>query len=129
MHDTNVDYFINVRPQYLQDGGKKPDVYTRPAPLRDTLQGKLGLFPLHRFWGPGAGIEGSEWIADASKLVDAVYDPMLTFVYLPHMDYSLQLYGPDDTEHGARFWTGICSSSLLLDPTIAGVKTNIHVIQ
>jgi hypothetical protein len=24
MHDSSIDYFINVRPQYLQDGGKKP---------------------------------------------------------------------------------------------------------
>jgi hypothetical protein len=27
MHDSSVDYFINVRPQYLQDGGKKPVSY------------------------------------------------------------------------------------------------------
>lgn len=24
MHDPNIDYFINVRPQYLQNGGKFP---------------------------------------------------------------------------------------------------------
>ena len=26
MHDDNIDYFINVRPQYLHDGSKTPDV-------------------------------------------------------------------------------------------------------
>eukprot|EP00729_Bicosta_minor_P020132 gene20132-5185_t len=48
------------------------------------------------FWGPGAGIEGSQWIADASMIVDKEHDPTLTMVYLPHLDYSLQKYGPDD---------------------------------
>ena len=57
-YDNDVDYFINVRPQYLQDGGKKPDIYAKPETLRGSLQSKFGLFPLHRFWGPGAGIAG-----------------------------------------------------------------------
>ncbi len=31
MHDPSIDFLINVRPQYLQNGGKKPDVYTKPS--------------------------------------------------------------------------------------------------
>lgn len=38
MHDQSIDFLINVRPQYLQDGGKAADVYTHPPGLRDTLQ-------------------------------------------------------------------------------------------
>ncbi len=30
MHDPSIDFFIDVRPQYLQNGGKKPDIYTKP---------------------------------------------------------------------------------------------------
>lgn len=94
MHDPNIDFFINVRPQYLQDGGKVSDIYTRPAGLREELQGSLGTFPLHRFWGPGTSIESTRWTANASVAVDKDHDPTLTFVYLPHLDYSLQKYGP-----------------------------------
>lgn len=96
MHDPNIDYFINVRPQYLQNGGKVADVYTKPPGLREELQGSLGTFPLHRFWGPSTGIQGSKWIADASIAVDKKNDPTFTLMYLPHLDYSLQKYGPPE---------------------------------
>jgi predicted AlkP superfamily pyrophosphatase or phosphodiesterase len=96
MYDPSIDYFINVRPQYLQDGGKKPDIYTHPCGLRAKLQSKFGTFPLHKFWGPATGIEASKWIADSSVAVDIKYNPTLTFIYLPHMDYSLQKKGPSD---------------------------------
>ncbi|CAM9118990.1 unnamed protein product, partial [Phaeothamnion confervicola] len=99
MHDQGIDFFVNVRPQYLQDGGKKPDIYTHPTDLRHELQGKFGTFPLHRFWGPTTGIEASRWIAESSIHVDKAHDPTLTFVYLPHMDYSLQKFGPADRLH------------------------------
>eukprot|EP00040_Diaphanoeca_grandis_P017771 m.93120 g.93120 ORF g.93120 m.93120 type:complete len:487 (+) comp26607_c0_seq1:267-1727(+) len=96
MHENDIDYFINVRPQYLQDGGKQPDVYAKPDSIRHSLQQEFGMFPMHRFWGPGANIEGSRWIANTSIAIDKLYDPTLTFVYLPHLDYSLQKYGAED---------------------------------
>ncbi|CAM9341334.1 unnamed protein product [Pylaiella littoralis] len=94
MHDHEIDYFINVRPQYLQNGGKVADIYTHPAGLREELQGSLGTFPLHRFWGPGTSIESSKWTANAAVQVDKEHDPTLTLIYLPHLDYGLQKYGP-----------------------------------
>ena len=94
MHDPSIDFFINVRPQYLHNGGKVADIYTHPAGLREELQGGLGTFPLHRFWGPGTGIESSKWTAAACLAVDREHDPTLTMVYLPHLDYGLQKYGP-----------------------------------
>lgn len=94
MHDPDIDFFINVRPQYLQNGGKVADIYTHPAGLREELQGSLGTFPLHHFWGPSTSIESSRWAANASMVVDKDHDPTLTLVYLPHLDYGLQKYGP-----------------------------------
>lgn len=94
MHDPDIDFFINVRPQYLQNGGKVADIYTHPAGLREELQGSLGTFPLHRFWGPSTSIESSRWAANAAMMVDRDHNPTLTLVYLPHLDYSLQKYGP-----------------------------------
>ena len=92
---TNADYSVTPRPNYLADGRKMPDCYSHPAELRDELQEKLGTFPLFQFWGPGANIKSSRWIADASILTDEKYNPTLTLIYLPHLDYCLQKFGPE----------------------------------
>jgi len=91
---STADYSVTPRPNYLADGRKMPDCYSHPASLRDELQQKLGQFPLFSFWGPGANIASTKWIADASVYTDIKYDPTLTLIYLPHLDYCLQKYGP-----------------------------------
>jgi predicted AlkP superfamily pyrophosphatase or phosphodiesterase len=93
---SSVDYSVTPRPMYPADGRKLPDIYTHPADLRDDLQTRLGTFPLFKFWGPMASIESSRWIAGASILVDERFDPTLTLIYLPHLDYNLQRLGPAD---------------------------------
>ena len=90
-----ADFAVTPRPNYLADGRKIPDCYSQPAELRDELQNKLGQFPLFQFWGPGANIQSTKWIADASMYVDEKYDPTLSLIYLPHLDYCLQKFGPD----------------------------------
>ncbi|TCD03553.1 alkaline phosphatase family protein [Pedobacter psychroterrae] len=92
---SNADYSVTPRPNYLADGRKMPDCYSEPAELRDTLQNKLGQFPLFSFWGPGANIKSTRWIADASIITDELYNPTLTLIYLPHLDYCLQKFGQD----------------------------------
>ena len=92
---STVDYSVTPRPNYLADGRKMPDCYSYPAGLRDELQNELGVFPLFQFWGPGANIKSTQWIADASVLTDKKYDPTLTLIYLPHLDYCLQKFGQD----------------------------------
>jgi predicted AlkP superfamily pyrophosphatase or phosphodiesterase len=91
---STVDYSVTPRPMYPADGRKIPDVYTAPGSLRDELQSALGTFPLFEFWGPRAGIRSTRWIADAAMLVDRRFNPTLTLVYLPHLDYNLQRVGP-----------------------------------
>jgi predicted AlkP superfamily pyrophosphatase or phosphodiesterase len=95
---STADYSVTPRPNYLADGRKMPDCYTHPAELRDILQEKLGQFPLFQFWGPGANIKSSKWIADASMYTDDLHDPTLTLIYLPHLDYCLQKFGPDESK-------------------------------
>jgi predicted AlkP superfamily pyrophosphatase or phosphodiesterase len=92
---SNADYAVTPRPNYLADGRKIPDCYSKPAELRDVLQESLGQFPLFHYWGPGADIKSSKWIAEASMKTDALYDPTLTLIYLPHLDYGLQKFGHD----------------------------------
>jgi predicted AlkP superfamily pyrophosphatase or phosphodiesterase len=91
---SSVDYAVTPRPLYPADGRKIPDIYTRPADLRFALQKELGPFPLFSFWGPNTSISASTWIAEAAKRVDRCYDPTLTLIYLPHLDYCLQRFGP-----------------------------------
>ena len=92
---STADFSVTPRPQYHADGVKAPDCYAYPASLRDELQQDLGQFPLFNFWGPNANIKSTKWIADASLWVDRKHDPTLTLIYLPHLDYCLQKFGPD----------------------------------
>ena len=95
-----ADYSVTPRPMYPADGRKIPDVYTAPGDLRDELQSALGPFPLFEFWGPRAGIRSTEWIAAAATHVDRKFNPTLTLVYLPHLDYNLQRVGPGPAASG-----------------------------
>jgi predicted AlkP superfamily pyrophosphatase or phosphodiesterase len=90
------DIGVTPRPIYKADGRKLPDCYAQPSELRDELTRELGAFPLFQFWGPGTTIVSSRWIADAALHVRRTRSPTLTLVYLPHLDYDLQRYGPDD---------------------------------
>jgi predicted AlkP superfamily pyrophosphatase or phosphodiesterase len=93
-----VDYSVTPRPMYPVDGRKLPDIYTEPSDLRPMLQEKLGQFPLFEFWGPRTTINATKWIAEATKIVDKEKNPTLTLIYLPHLDYGFQKYGPDSPE-------------------------------
>jgi len=93
---ADVNWSVTPRPCYPADGRKLFDSYSEPATLKDELQSQLGVFPLLKFWGPGANIESSRWIADAAVAVMRRESPSLTLVYLPHLDYNLQRFGPSD---------------------------------
>lgn len=94
------DIGVTPRPIYKSDGRKLPDCYTQPLELREELTQALGPFPLFHFWGPATSIAASRWIADAALHVRRTRSPMLTLVYLPHLDYDLQRLGPDDPRIG-----------------------------
>lgn len=93
---STADWSVTPRPIYPADGRKIPDIYSEPAALRDRLTAEHGPFPFFQFWGPRAGLASSEWIARASISVDAWFSPTLLLVYLPHLDYDLQRFGPSD---------------------------------
>jgi predicted AlkP superfamily pyrophosphatase or phosphodiesterase len=90
------DFAVTPRPIYKADGRKLPDCYTTPLALRDELTHELGDFPLFNFWGPATSIASSRWIADAALHIRRTRKPTLTLVYLPHLDYDMQRYGPHD---------------------------------
>jgi predicted AlkP superfamily pyrophosphatase or phosphodiesterase len=63
--------------------------------LAGRLKSKLGLFPFAAFWGPMSGLPSSRWIARCAAEVISGQTPDLTLVYLPHLDYDPQRFGPD----------------------------------
>ena len=93
---SSADISVTPRPMYTADGRKLPDIYTDPPELRDELSKELGAFPLFNFWGPRADISSTRWIAQSAMRVVDKSAPTLTLVYLPHLDYDLQRFGPGD---------------------------------
>ena len=93
---SSADWSVTPRPIYRADGLKLFDIYANPPAFGSRLKAELGEFPFLTFWGPGAGIDCSRWIADASLLVHRWHDPTLLLVYLPHLDYNLQRFGVSD---------------------------------
>ncbi len=96
--NCGADFSVTPKPSYPADGRKIPGIHTEPADLRSALEDELGPFPLFDFWGPRAGLRSSEWIADAASAVLEHRSPDLLFVYLPHLDYDHQRFGPDAPE-------------------------------
>ena len=99
---SSVDYSLTPRPIYRADGGKIFDIYTWPYSIRTEIKKDLGEFPFFGFWGPAAGVKtpqgsadcATRWIAESAKWIENKYSPALNLVYLPHLDYNLQRYGP-----------------------------------
>jgi predicted AlkP superfamily pyrophosphatase or phosphodiesterase len=98
---ARVDISVTPKPYYGADGNKAFGIDGAPRGLTDRLQAELGPFPFPTFWGPGAGLACTEWIArcGASVLSDPAGPADLTLVYLPHLDYDPQRLGPSDCDY------------------------------
>ncbi|NDC64330.1 MAG: alkaline phosphatase family protein [Planctomycetia bacterium] len=92
---ATADLVCLPAPKHNPDGTETIWCHTRPEPLYGRLRDSLGDFPLHRFWGPAAGIESSRWIARSFVESCREDPPHFAFVYLPHLDYAAQRTGPD----------------------------------
>jgi predicted AlkP superfamily pyrophosphatase or phosphodiesterase len=107
---SSADWSVTPRPIYPADGRKIPDIYSEPADLAGRLKAELGEFPFFSFWGPASDIRSSRWIGEAAIRLAEWQRPMLSLVYLPHLDYNLQRLGPDDPEvtNDLRAIDGVC---------------------
>jgi predicted AlkP superfamily pyrophosphatase or phosphodiesterase len=84
---SGVRYSATPKPHYGCDGSKVFDIIDRTG---CDLTRRLGPFPFFTFWGPGAGLGCSQWIAEATAIVLRDKQPPLTLAYLPHLDYDFQ---------------------------------------
>ena len=85
---------MTPKPYYGADGSKVFGITGTPEGLTDRLERELGKFPFHTFWGPSAGLPCTHWISRAAAEVLDRERPELTLVYLPHLDYDPQRFGP-----------------------------------
>ena len=89
-----VDFSVTPKPHYGLDGNKVFGITSSPDVLSEQLESKLGKFPFFTFWGPGAGLPCTQWIARCAAEVLKEHQPDLSLVYLPHLDYEPQRAGP-----------------------------------
>lgn len=92
---ARVDLSITPRPFYPADGRKIVATYSSPDAFGRGLEERLGPFPFFDFWGPKSGLPSSRWLADAAIDTLEREKPALTMVYLPHLDYDHQRFGPN----------------------------------
>jgi len=102
---ADVDWSVTPKPYYGADGDKIFAIQGTPEGLTDRLERSLGPFPFQTFWGPMAGKRSgflasagdtcTEWIARSAAEILRKEQPDLTLVYLPHLDYDPQRFGPD----------------------------------
>ncbi len=90
---AGVRYSATPKPHYGCDGSKVFDIIDQ---TQCDLTRRLGPFPFFTFWGPGAGLACSQWIADATAVVLREKKPQLTLAYLPHLDYDFQRFSDHD---------------------------------
>lgn len=91
---ADVDISVTPKPYYGADGNKAFGIHGTPEGLTESLEAELGAFPFPTFWGPMAGRGCTEWIARCAASVLRDRRPDLTLVYLPHLDYDPQRFGP-----------------------------------
>jgi predicted AlkP superfamily pyrophosphatase or phosphodiesterase len=93
-----VDISVTPKPHYGVDGNKVFGIHGMPEGLTEKLERELGAFPFHTFWGPMAGLPCTQWIARCAAKVIEDHQPDLTLVYLPHLDYDPQRFGPKGSD-------------------------------
>ncbi|MDB4257825.1 alkaline phosphatase family protein [bacterium] len=100
---STADFSATPRPLYPADGRKFFDIHTQPMEMREAIKADLGDFPFPSFWGPKAGIPSSDWLAKSARWIEEKEQPGLNLVYLPHLDYGLQKFGPGAPEMAAEY--------------------------
>lgn len=91
---ANVDISLTPKPHYGIDGNKIFGISGHSDHFAQLMEERLGKFPFHTFWGPKAGLPCTQWIAKAAAETLQTERPDLTMVYLPHLDYDPQRFGP-----------------------------------
>lgn len=113
----NSDIVITPKPIHLENQ-MITWCYSKPAGYYEEVSEHIGEFDLYSYWGPFASIKSSQWILDATLYTLKKHNPDLTLVYLPHLDYAAQKYGPDSDQ----FKTSLVELDNLVGKLIDGLE-------
>ena len=72
--------------------------YSKPEHFYEKITESLGNFDLKSYWGPFSSLKSSDWIINSAKITIQNHLPDLLVVYLPHLDYTSQKFGPNSNE-------------------------------
>lgn len=95
---AKADYICTPAPIHHPDGSESLWCYTKPTELYGELRDTLGHFPLMHFWGPLANIKSTDWIVDSVVIAARKFRPRFSYIYLPHLDYAAQKFGPNSPQ-------------------------------
>ena len=93
--DAAADYIVTPEPIHHPDGRMDLWCYSTPDGLYKELLNDLGHFPLMNYWGPMTNIKSTEWIINAALWLIQRKRPQFNHVYVPHLDYAAQKFGPN----------------------------------
>ena len=94
---ANSDVIITPKPIHL-DQKMIMWCYSKPENFYEEISKQLGDFDLKSYWGPFTSLKSSEWIINSAKITIQNKSPNLLVVYLPHLDYASQKFGPNSDE-------------------------------
>lgn len=119
---AKADFICTPAPIHNPDGSESLWCYTVPTELYGELRDAIGHFPLMNFWGPMANIKSTAWIVDSAVIGAQKFRPRFSYIYLPHLDYAAQKFGPDSPQaHSALGDLDACIGKLIDGYTEAGI--------
>jgi hypothetical protein len=93
-----ADFIVTPAPIHESDGTTKLWCYSKPDGLYQQLLDDLGHFPLQHYWGPLSNIESTKWILRAAAWLIDRHAPNFHWIYIPHLDYASQKFGPNSPQ-------------------------------
>ena len=94
---ANSDVIISPKPIHL-DQKMIMWCYSKPENFYEKISESLGNFDLKSYWGPFVSLKSSDWIINSAKITIQSHFPDLLMIYLPHLDYAAQKFGPESDE-------------------------------
>ncbi len=95
---ASADYIVTPAPIHEADGTTKLWCYSKPEGTYQQLVETIGHFPLQHYWGPLSNIQSTRWILGAALWLHRRSAPNFHWIYIPHLDYAAQKFGPNSVE-------------------------------
>jgi hypothetical protein len=93
-----ADFIVTPAPIHEPDGKMKLWCYSKPDGLYQQLLDAMGHFPLQHYWGPLSNIDSTKWVLNAAVWLTKKHCPNLHWIYIPHLDYAAQKFGPNSPQ-------------------------------